>query len=190
MADSKIARVYAEALYQAAAEEGSVDDVRRDLGAFVQAAYDSPPLQELLLAEDISDPKKKRVLLELTEGGEEMVRNLLQLLVNKSREVELEGTYRRFVTLAEQAAGIVHVHVVTAVPLTETLEQTVTAKLESALQKNVELTATVNKDILGGLKLQIGDKVADASIRYRIKKLRESLISPMASLEESVETAS
>jgi F-type H+-transporting ATPase subunit delta len=190
VADSKIARVYAGALYQAASEEGRVDDVRRDLGAFVQAVRESPLLQQLLLAEDVSDPRKKAVLLELTDGGEDMVRNFLLLLVDKSREPELEDTYRRFVALAEQAAGLVHVRVVTAVPLTPELEQALTAKLESALQKKVELATQVDEDILGGLELQVGDRVADASIRYRLRKLRESLIRPMANLEESVETAS
>jgi F-type H+-transporting ATPase subunit delta len=190
VAESKIARVYARALYQAAAEEGRVDDVRRDLGALVQAVQDSSPLRQLLLAEDISDPRKKGILLELTDGGEPMVRNLLQLLVDKSREPELEATYQRFVALAEQAAGIVHVEVVTAVPMTPELARTLTAKLEAVLQKKVELATAVDEDILGGLKLQIGDKIADASVRYRLRELRESLISPMASLEESVETAS
>ena len=49
---------------------------------------------------------------------------------------------------------------------------------------------TVDEDMLGGLKLRIGDRVADASVRHRLEKLRELLISPMASLEGSVEAAS
>jgi F-type H+-transporting ATPase subunit delta len=134
VADSKIARVYAEALYQAAAEGGRVDDVRRDLGSFVEAIRKSAPLQQLLLAEDVADPRKKEVLLELTEGGEQMMRNFLLLLVDKSRESELEDMYRRFVALAEEAAGLVHVRVVTAVALTPELGQALTAKLESTLK--------------------------------------------------------
>ena len=92
--------------------------------------------------------------------------------------------------LVEKAEGIVHVEVVTAVPLTSALEGALKAKIESSLQKSVQLTTTVDKEILGGLKLRIGDRIADASVRHRLERLRELLTSPMASLEGSVEVAS
>jgi F-type H+-transporting ATPase subunit delta len=90
--EGKIARVYATALYQAAAEEGRVEQVRRDLGEFVQAMESSGELRQFLVAEEISDGRKKEALLELTEGGDELVRNFLRLLVDKSRESE-KGAY-------------------------------------------------------------------------------------------------
>jgi F-type H+-transporting ATPase subunit delta len=190
VSESKVARVYAAALYQAAKEEGRVAEVRRDLGEFVQAVEASDELRQLLVAEEISDVKKKGVLLELTEGGDELVRNLLRLVVDKSRESELAGIYRAFVTLVEKAEGLVHVEVVTAVPMPPTLQEALRAKIASSLGKTVELTLSVDRELLGGLRLRIGDKVADASVRHQLERLRESLISPVASLEGSVETAS
>lgn len=190
MSEGKIARVYATALYQAAEEEGRVEQVRRDLGEFVQATESSSELRLFLVAEEISDVRKKEALLELTEGGDELVRNFLRLLVDKSRESELARAYRAFVGLVEEAQGLVHVEVVTAVPLTRPLEGALRAKIESSLNKTVELTLTVDKEILGGLRLRIGDRVADASVRHRLERLRELLTSPMASLEGSVEAAS
>jgi F-type H+-transporting ATPase subunit delta len=118
------------------------------------------------------------------------VRNLLRLLVDKSRESELVGVNARFVELLEEAQGLVHVEVVTAVALTAPLQESLKAKIESSLNKTVELTMTVDEEIIGGLKLRIGDRIADASVRYRLDKLHELLTSPMASLEGSVETAS
>ncbi len=190
MSQSKISRVYAAALYQASLEEGRVEAVRKDLGAFVEAIEASSDLRQFLIAEEISDNQKKRVLLELTEGGDELVRNLLRLVVDKSRESELADMYEGFVDLVEKAAGIVHVEVVTAIPLTAGLERVLKEKIETSLQKTVELTLTVDKEILGGLRLRIGDRIADASVRHRLERLRELLISPMASLEGSVEAAS
>jgi F-type H+-transporting ATPase subunit delta len=84
----------------------------------------------------------------------------------------------------------VHVEVVTAVDMTEAVLDGLKQKIESSLNKTVELTMTVDKEILGGLRLRIGDRIADASVRYRLDTLRELLTSPMASLEGSVETAS
>jgi F-type H+-transporting ATPase subunit delta len=190
VSEGKIARVYATALYQAAEEEGRVEQVRSDLGEFVRAMDGSVELRHLLTAEEISDVRKTQVLMELTEGGDELVRNLLRLLVDKNRESELSSVYRAFVDLVERAQGLVHVEVVSAVPLTEPLQEALRAKIESSLHKTVELTLTVDKDILGGLRLRIGDRVADASVRHRLERLHDLLITPMASLEGSVEAAS
>ena len=190
MKEGKIARVYATALYQAAQEAGRVEQVRKDLGEFVQAVESSGELRQFLVAEEIPDARKKEALLELTDGGDEMVRNFLRLLVDKNRESELGDAYRALVGLVEEAQGLVHVEVVTAVPLTKELEDALRTKIESSLDRTVELTVTVDKEILGGLRLRIGDRVADASVRHRLERLRELLISPMASLEGSVEAAS
>jgi F-type H+-transporting ATPase subunit delta len=190
VSEGKIATVYATALYQAAEEEGRVEQVRRDLGEFVEALDASADLRSLLAAEEISDARKTAVLMELTEGGDELMRNLLRLLVDKSRETEVAGVYRAFVGLVERAQGLIHVEVVSAVPLTPGLQDSLRAKIASSLQKTVELTATVDKEILGGLKLRIGDQIVDASVRHRLDSLRAMLITPMASSEGSVEAAS
>jgi F-type H+-transporting ATPase subunit delta len=188
--ESKVARVYATALYQAAAEEGRVENVRQDLGEFVRAVEATPELEEFLATEEISDVRKTEILMELTEGGDHLVRNLLRLMVDKSREAEVAGVFRAFVSLVEKAQGLVHVEVVSAVPLTPELQQALRQKIESSLRKTVELTLIIDEEILGGLRLRIGDQVADASLRHGLERLREMLITPMASLEGSVEAAS
>lgn len=190
MSESKIARVYATALYQAATEAGRTEQVRRDLDEFVRAAAGSAELRHLLVTDEISNPKKKAILIELTEGGEEMVRNLLRILVDKSRESEVSAIFRAYVGLVEEAQGLVHVEVASAMPLPAEIQETLRAKLAASLGKTIELKLSVDKELLGGLKLRIGDRVADASVRHQLERLRESLISPMASLEGSVETAS
>jgi F-type H+-transporting ATPase subunit delta len=188
--EGKIARVYATALYQAAEEGGRIAEVRRDLGEFVAALESSDELRRFLVADEVSDAKKKEVLLELTEGGDELMRNFLRLMVDKNRESELEEAYRVFIQLTEQAQGLVHVQVVSAVPLTASVQEALRKKIESSLDKTVELTLTVDREILGGLRLRIGDRVADASVRHRLERLREVLTSPIAHLEDSVEATS
>ena len=190
MREGKVARVYARALYEAAEEAGRVEEVRRDLGEFVQAMEQSPELRQFLLSAEIPDARKIEVLMELTEGGDELVRNLLRLMVDKNRESEIVPVYRAFVRLAEEAQGIVHVEVVSAVPLPESLKEALRSKIERSLRKTVDLVAKVDEEILGGLRLRIGDKVVDATVRQSLERLRESLITPTASLEGSVEAAS
>lgn len=183
MSENRVARVYATALYEAASEEGRIDEVRRDLGEFVQAMGSSPELRQFLAAEEISDLEKSKVLMELTDGGDELMRNLLRVMVDKNREDEIQATYRAFVELVEKAQGLVHVEVVSAVPLSSELQKALKQRVESSLKKTVELTLKVDREILGGLRLRIGDRVADASVRHRLEQLREVLTTPMASLE-------
>ncbi len=85
---------------------------------------------------------------------------------------------------------VVTVTLTTARPLPDGLMAEVKASLESSLQKTVELEHTVDEAIVGGAKLRIGDRIADASIRHRLDQLRARLTSPTARLEGSVEAAS
>lgn len=189
MSESRVARVYATALYEAAQEEGRVEQVKQDLGEFVRAVEASEELGRLLVTEEVSNPRKIGILMELTQGADELVRNLLRLMVDKSRERELAGVFRAFVQLVEEAQGLVRVEVVSAIPLSASVQESLRAKIESSLQKTVELTVRQDEKILGGLRLRIGDRVVDASVRYRLEQLRELLITPTASLEGSVEAA-
>ena len=75
-------------------------------------------------------------------------------------------------------------------PLPEDMAAELAQSIEASLKKTVELKLTVDEEILGGVKLRIGDKIADASLRHRLEQLRVRLVSPMARLEGSVEAAS
>jgi F-type H+-transporting ATPase subunit delta len=190
VSDAKIARVYGGALYAAAVEAGRVDTVRRDLTAFTEAVRSSSALHSAWVDEDVPEEKKRRMLLELTSGGEPLVRNYLRLLVDKGRETALEGSNTAFAELVDENAGVIEVEVITARPLPEELAAEIRQSLEASLQKTVHLKLGVDEELIGGMKLRIGDKIADASLRHRLERLRDRLASPMARLEGSVEAAS
>jgi F-type H+-transporting ATPase subunit delta len=190
VSDAKAARIYAEALYEAAAEKGRVEAVRRDLSEFAEAFRSSPALRALWQNEGVPEAEKKRILLELTTGGEPLVRNFLRLLVDKGREEVLESAQETFVELVDAAAGVVEVEITTARPLAEELAAEIKHSIEASLKKTIQLKLEVDDELLGGMKLRIGDKIADASLRNRLEQLRARLVSPMARLEGSVEAAS
>jgi F-type H+-transporting ATPase subunit delta len=114
----------------------------------------------------------------------------LRLLVDKDRESVLEEAFEVFVQRAEDDAGVVKVELATAVPVPDAMRDRLVESLESSLGKKVELTLTVDETVLGGVKLRIGDRIADASLRHRLEGLRARLVSPTARLEGSVEAAS
>ena len=190
MSETRIARVYAGALYEAAVDAGRVDEVSQDLAALVEALAQSAELRGLLLDEQTRGEEKKQTLMQLTEGGESLVRNFLRVLVDKRRESVFEEAAALFAARAERDAGVVKVDLATAVPVPEGMRESLTRSLETSLGKKVELTLTVDESVLGGVKLRIGDRIADASLRHRLEDLRARLVSPTARLEGSVEAAS
>lgn len=190
MSETKIARVYAGALFEAAVESDAVEAVSRDLGAFVEAVSTSPELRAYLLDEAAGPESKKAVVMTLTEGGDPLVRNFLGLVIEKGREPILEEAYGLYRERVEAMAGVVKVELVTAVAVPPDVAATITKTLEGSLGKKVDLTLKVDEDILGGVRLRIGDRIADASIRHRLEQLRARLVSPTVRLEGSVEAAS
>jgi len=188
--ETKIARVYAEALFQAASEENRLGPVRRDLDEFFKALEESPQLRTFLQNEDLPAPKKTEILMQLTEGGEPLVRNFLRLIVDKDREFVLEEAYRLLLDLIEEAEGIVHVEMTTAVPVPAKMAEELRGQIERALKKKVELALTVDESILGGVRLRVGDRIAEATVRHYLDQLRSRLLKPTASMEVSVESAS
>jgi F-type H+-transporting ATPase subunit delta len=183
VSDGIIARVYAEALFGAASEEDKIEAVGRDLGEFAAAVQESEDLRALLFDKGVSPDDKKRLLLTLTEGGDPLVRNFLQLLVDKQREEILLGAQGLFVKMVEAAEGVVRVELITARPVANEVREEIERALGSALEKSVELSLKVDESILGGVRLRIGDKIADASLRHRLDLLRARLVSPVATLE-------
>ena len=187
--ESKVARVYAEALFEAATEAGQVEQVRGDLEEWRKALEESDELRAFFLDEDIPAEKKEPVLAKLAAGSNPLFWNFLRLLVSKDREPVFAELCTEFTRLMEAAAGVVKVQLVTAVPLPAAFTEQVRKHLETSLGKSVELVVSVDEDILGGVKLRIGDRIADASIRQGLESLRARLISPTARLEETVEAA-
>jgi F-type H+-transporting ATPase subunit delta len=190
VSETKIARVYARALYEAAAEAGAVADVSRDLGAFVDALRTSTVLRNYFFDEGLGPDEKKETVLRLTDGGQPLVRNFLCVLVDKDREEILEEAYGLYQQRVEKEAGVVKVELTTAVAVSAEVGDSIKQTLEGSLNKSVDLTLTVDEEILGGVRLRIGDRIADASIRHRLEQLRARLVSPTVRLEGSVETAS
>jgi ATP synthase F1 delta subunit len=187
--ETKIARVYAEALFEAASESGTVQEVRRDLLDFAEALKTSSQLRTFFFDEEIPGTGKSALLADLTAGAEPVMRNFLRILAEKDREFIVEEVVPVYLQLVEQAAGIIKVELTTALPLPAELAGEIKGHLEVSLNKPIDLTLSVDEYIIGGVRLRIGDKVADASVRHRLDKLRALLAKPMANLEVSVEAA-
>ena len=170
-----VATTYAEALYEAAADADAIGPVASDLAGFAQAVEDSPELRSVLDNPEIDTRAKKGAVSALTDGANPVVAHFLQVLLDRGRMNEFPAIVQAFQDRVARAEDRLEVEAVTAVPLPDDLRERIVKRLEEKTGSAVDLTESVDPDIVGGLVLRIGGAVVDGSVRHRIDELREAL---------------
>jgi len=168
-------RIYARALFEAAQDEKRVDEVDRDLGAFVEALDASPELRGFLANPQLDPAAKAELLAQLTDGAEALVANTLRLLAEKGRASEIALVYEEFRSFVDRARGRVAVELTTAHELSDDEASAIVEKIEKASGRTVEATRVVDPNLIGGMILQAGSLRVDASVRGRLDRLRREL---------------
>ena len=170
-------RMYARALFQAAQEQGRVGAVQGDLGAFADAVEGSPELAAFLSNPQVDPAAKAGVLGELSEGADELVRNFLHLIAAKGRAGQVAGIRDEFQALVDRAQGRIAVELTTAFELSDEEATAIVSQIEQASGQSVEAVRKVDPALIGGMVLQAGSLRVDASVRGRIERLRQGLVS-------------
>jgi ATP synthase F1 delta subunit len=169
------ARVYADALFDVAREHGSLDEIGAQLGEFADALDRSRDLQVFFFSPYFSSAEKVEGLSRAVSGAEPEMVNFLELLIEKHRITEVFRIRRRFDQLWKQENRRLDVTLTSAVELDPSITDKVGAEIERQTGQKVELASRVDEEILGGIVLQVGNMVLDASIRNRLEKLRKSV---------------
>ena len=173
---SVVDRVYANALFEAAQEQGKLEPVGEQLSQLVEAEREVPELRELLRNPQL-DPRARRAALEDVLGeSDELLRNFLLVLSDKGRAGQLEEIAAEFERLVAEAEGIVHAELTTAVELSDDEAEKLLGQIEQASGRKVEATRAVDPDLIGGIVLQVGSHRLDASVRGRLDRLRRQLV--------------
>ena len=175
MSEEQVARVYAQALFDAAREAGVVEPVRRELGDFVAALAASASLRDVLADPRVDTAAKRRVLGEITRDGQPLLANALQLMLDHGRFTVVSELGAAYDALAVVEEGVIEVEVVSASELTPETEKKIAARVHEATGRRVELSRRVDPAIIGGLVLRIGDVIVDGSVKARIRQLRRRL---------------
>jgi F-type H+-transporting ATPase subunit delta len=171
----EIARVYARSLFEVAKEHGKLDEVREQLGQFAGALQDTRELQVFFFSPYFSTEEKKEGLGKLLEGADDAVLNFLELLVEKHRTPAIFRIRNAFETLWERENKLLPVEITSAIELDDEIARRIGDQIGEQTGQRVELTKTVDPDIIGGLILRVGNSILDASIRNRLDNLRKSV---------------
>jgi F-type H+-transporting ATPase subunit delta len=171
----EIAEVYARSLFEVAQEHDKLDEIHDELGQFADALAASRELQVFFFSTYFSSQEKKDGVRKVVEGGDEHFVRFLELLAERHRMPALFRIRRAFDRLWAEENKLLPVTITSAVELDEDLQKDIRRKIEDETGRKVEFDAKVDPDVLGGLVLQVGNFVMDASVRSRLEKLRKQV---------------
>jgi F-type H+-transporting ATPase subunit delta len=172
----EIAVVYARSLFDAALEQDKLDEVREQLGEFADALHDDRQLQVFFFSPYFSTHEKKDGLHRAVEGAEPIFLNFLELLLENHRMPAMFRIRRNYDRLWEAHNRLLPVEVTAAVELDEQTVRAIGDRIAEQTGRKVELSSTVEPDILGGIVVRVGNQVLDASIRNRLETLRKQVV--------------
>ena len=173
---SNVARRYANGIFQLAQEEKAIDAWRAELAKLDEL------LQDDVLVAAFQNPavgvKRRMELAQLLkpELRPEM-ENLLRLLVEHHRTREIHRIREEFERLADEASGIVHATVTTALELDQEDHRHCEQALERKLGRKVNVKFVIDPAIIGGAAIQIRDHLVDGTVRTQLARLRQELLS-------------
>jgi F-type H+-transporting ATPase subunit delta len=176
----RVARVYAEALFNAAVKADKVDAIWEQFVALV-----GRPLRRTESATDpvvglvIAVPKTHRdaiVRKALAGRVDDLFLHFILVLNAHNRLAILRPVASVYRELMDERARKVRVRVTSAVPLTEPEREQLGEMVRSRFDRSPLLVETVDPAVLGGLRVQVGDRVIDATIRSRLDALKDQLL--------------
>ena len=172
----EIAAVYARSLFEVAKEQDKLDAVREQLGAFADALSETRDLQVFFFSPYFSTKEKEDGLERVVTDAEPIVLNFLKLLIEKHRMPTVFRIRADYDRLWEQENKLLPVQITSAVELDEGTVRQLGDRISEQTDRRVELSARVEPDILGGIVVQVGNSVLDASLRNRLDQLRRQVV--------------
>jgi F-type H+-transporting ATPase subunit delta len=171
----EIGQVYARALFEAAVENGELDEIQQQLAVWADALGTNKNLQTFFFSPRFSPAEKKEAIRRIIEGGNEHFLNFLELLAERHRLPATFRIRRTFDEMWREEHKMLPVEVTSAIELDEGLIRSIGERIEKQTGRRIELTSRVDPDIIGGLVLRVGNRVLDASIHGRLEKLRKQI---------------
>lgn len=168
---------YAQALFDLASDADQIADVEDDLNAFKAMRAESADLRRLLDSPVFDSADRARALNALADraGFQPLTRKFMGLLTANRRTSALPAVIEGYRRLSAEKRGAVSAEVVTAVPLSDAQRASLAEALRQSLGKNAEVTLRVDPAILGGLKVKVGSRLFDASVKSRLDQLKFAL---------------
>ena len=172
----EIAEVYSRSLFEVASEAGCLDRIHDELAEFADVLAEDRDMQVFFFSPYFSSQEKKEGIAKLIEGADENFVRFLELLAERHRMPAIFRIRRGYDEMWREENKLLAVRVTSAVELDSETVEGIGKKIEEQTGQSIELSSEVDPDVLGGLVLQVGNMVLDASIRNRLAQLRKSVM--------------
>lgn len=172
------ARVYAQALLNNAIERGQEHEIQNELDSLLGEVFASTPnLEEFFTSTAVGPEKKAEIIRSVfSERGSDLLVNFLIVLNDHGRLDLLRPVVRTYRELMDKRERRIPVNVTSAVPLEEYQANQLCQHIRETLQHEPVLNQNVDPEMIGGLVIQVGDYLFDASVRSRIESIQTNLI--------------
>jgi F-type H+-transporting ATPase subunit delta len=174
---STAARRYAESAFEIGTRDGTVDGWRRELDLAAGVLGDPGVARGLNDPTVASDVREQAVAAGFKGSVSGPVLNLLRLLVRRGRIEDVPRIADEFRRLDNIRLGVTPARAVSAAALEPAEVSALIARLEQMTGGRIELEQDVDPSLLGGLVVQVGDRLIDGSVRGRLERLRNQLVS-------------
>lgn len=167
-----VARRYAKGLFDVAYEMNMVEEVAQDLDGIAELLEQEPSLQEVLECRRVPTHVKKEIIRNIfQERISPVVLGFLEILIDKHRERNFGAIRESYHDFLKKYKNIIVAEVKTAFPLEPQFEEKLKEVLKKSTGKNVEIQVSVHPELIGGLVVQIGDRVYDGSVTKQLKMM-------------------
>lgn len=165
---------YATALFELALESKAVDQVQSDLKSFDTMVVSSPDLTRLVRSPVFSADEQAKALVAVLDkaGIKGIAANFLRVVAANRRLFAVRDVIKGFNALVARHKGEVTAEVTVAEPLNDARLNEIRDALKAVTAKDVQVDVTVDPSIIGGLKVKLGSRMVDASLRTKLNSIK------------------
>ncbi|MBS1716192.1 MAG: ATP synthase F1 subunit delta [Armatimonadetes bacterium] len=174
--DSRVARRYANALFETAQKYNVIKSVEDDLAGITSLLDGDRSFHDFLLSPYVGREEKLRICEKLfSDRITALTMQFVRLALSKRRESELKAVYSEFVELRRLSEGVLFVSFASATELDKKQREALEAKIALTTKRKVEAEFLVNPSLIGGVKATFENTVLDGTVRGSLKRIQESL---------------
>lgn len=175
MAESvTLARPYAEAVFALARDAKALDSWLDVLQRLAVVAQDER-MRDLVNNPKVGAEQLAQILVDIAGKLSDAQKNFVRTLVENERVLVLPEIYELFVEQKNRHEGVKQAHVTSAFPLDDQTLKQLIAELEPRFKCKLETTVSVDPELIGGVRIAVGDEVIDASVRGKLATMATAL---------------
>lgn len=171
-------RRYALALYQVAEEKGKVEEYLQDLREIINIIDNSQEFQQIIKHPQISTRRKKKTFIKIFKGNiDEELLSFLLILIEKDRILFLKEKLNEMEKIHLERNNTIIANVKSVIPLSTEQIENLREKLIKKYDKHIIVKEEIDKSIIGGLYVRVGNDVIDGTVKSKLDEMKNMMLS-------------